>query len=188
MAVLNEIEIDGVNYRLFDIDMVYPVGSVYITFSNTSPAVLFGGTWTKIEGKFIIGASSSYNNDSTGGASTHTHTNPNTSTFSGSTSTYSGSTGGHAITVDQMPSHSHSIRANTGRDDSNFTHVYGELQGGDSSDPNWYPSTGATGSGQAHSHTMNHSHTMDHSHTIGNTGSSSNIPPYIAANIWRRTA
>ena len=45
------------------INLIYPVGSIYITFSEENPATLFGvGTWTKIEGKFLLGASSSYVN------------------------------------------------------------------------------------------------------------------------------
>lgn len=32
------------------LDAVYPVGSVYISWSATSPATLFGGTWTNIDG------------------------------------------------------------------------------------------------------------------------------------------
>lgn len=33
------------------LDAVYPVGSVYISWSTTSPATLFGGTWTNINGE-----------------------------------------------------------------------------------------------------------------------------------------
>lgn len=32
------------------IDVVYPVGSVYININSTSPATLFGGTWQAISG------------------------------------------------------------------------------------------------------------------------------------------
>lgn len=35
---------------------VYPVGSIYISMNNTSPATLFRfGTWTPITGKFLVG-------------------------------------------------------------------------------------------------------------------------------------
>ena len=33
------------------LDAVYPVGSVYVSWSSTSPATLFGGTWTNINGE-----------------------------------------------------------------------------------------------------------------------------------------
>lgn len=59
-----EMERNFLNY-------LYPVGSIYMTVSETSPAVLFGGTWEKIEGKFLLSSSSSHANGSTGGAETH---------------------------------------------------------------------------------------------------------------------
>lgn len=36
------------------IDIVYPVGSIYQAMSNTSPAEIFGGTWTQIK-TFLYG-------------------------------------------------------------------------------------------------------------------------------------
>ena len=39
------------------INKIYPVGSIYMTVNNTSPSVLFGGTWTQIaQGRTIFGA------------------------------------------------------------------------------------------------------------------------------------
>lgn len=32
---------------------VYPVGAFYISYSSTSPATLFGGTWSAITGRFL---------------------------------------------------------------------------------------------------------------------------------------
>ena len=63
------------------LDMVYPVGAVYISYKSTSPASLFGGTWTAITGRFPYFNAGT----ETGGSNTHT------------------------LTVAQMPSHSHSI-------------------------------------------------------------------------------
>nr|DAH43077.1 MAG TPA: baseplate protein [Caudoviricetes sp.] len=39
----------------------------------TSPASFIGGTWERIEGKFIMGASDTYPAGSTGGSATHSH-------------------------------------------------------------------------------------------------------------------
>lgn len=52
----------------------HPVGSLYISENATSPAELYGGTWERIEGKFIMGASGTYPAGSTGGSATHTQT------------------------------------------------------------------------------------------------------------------
>ena len=46
----------------------YPVGSIYISYSSTNPSTLFGGTWTQIEGRFLIGVSNTYSVGSTGGS------------------------------------------------------------------------------------------------------------------------
>lgn len=45
----------------------HPVGSLYFSETPTSPAELYGGTWERIEGKFIMGASDTYPAGSTGG-------------------------------------------------------------------------------------------------------------------------
>lgn len=50
----------------------HPVGSLYISENATSPAELYGGTWERIEGKFIMGASDTYPAGSTGGSATKT--------------------------------------------------------------------------------------------------------------------
>lgn len=52
----------------------HPVGSLYFSENPTSPAELYGGTWERIEGKFIMGASDTYPAGSTGGNATHKQT------------------------------------------------------------------------------------------------------------------
>lgn len=52
----------------------HPVGSLYISENPASPAELYGGTWERIEGRFIMGASDTYPAGSTGGSATHTQT------------------------------------------------------------------------------------------------------------------
>lgn len=65
----------------------HPVGSLYISENATSPAELYGGTWERIEGRFIMGASDTYPAGSTGGEAAH------------------------EITIDEMPNHSHVVTA-----------------------------------------------------------------------------
>lgn len=47
---------------------VYPVGSVYMSTNSTSPASFLGGSWTRIQDKFLLSAGSSYSAGSTGGS------------------------------------------------------------------------------------------------------------------------
>lgn len=65
------------------IDMVYPVGSIYTSTVNTSPATFMGGTWESISGRFLFAENGSHAAGSTGGSETVT------------------------LTVQQMPSHRH---------------------------------------------------------------------------------
>lgn len=53
------------------LDAVYPTGSVYLSATDISPAQLIGGTWEKIEDRFIRAAVSP---SVVGGSDTHQHT------------------------------------------------------------------------------------------------------------------
>lgn len=53
---------------------IYPVGSIYMSVNATSPASFLGGTWERIQDRFLLGAGSSYSAGSTGGEATHTLT------------------------------------------------------------------------------------------------------------------
>lgn len=78
------------------VEMIYPVGSIYMSASATSPETLFGGTWTQINGRFLIGTGAPENNDD--GASP------------GNYNYAAGSKGGeaaHKLTVNEMPNHNH---------------------------------------------------------------------------------
>lgn len=64
--------------------VIYPVGAIYASANSTSPASLFGGSWTQITDAALRGA-----------------------TWVG----YSGSDT-HALNVNEMPSHKHDFRHN----------------------------------------------------------------------------
>lgn len=134
----------------------YPIGAIYMSVTNHNPSSIFGGTWERIKDKFLLCAGDSYSAGSTGGSANHYH-----------------STGNHTLTINQIPSHTHTyfrtraIWAEPAADEStavgcNNTWSYGKT----------YPETYATGGGQAHNH--------------GNTGNASNLPPYIAIYVWKR--
>ena len=116
----------------------HPVGSYYWSSDGTSPATLFGGTWTQITGRFLLAAGGGYAVNATGGEAAHT------------------------LSVAEMPSHTHSY--------AYFTNWSGHPNAGYRIDSD------ASG---------------DSNQSISYTGGSqphNNMPPYIAAYCWRRTA
>nr|DAT96349.1 MAG TPA: baseplate protein [Bacteriophage sp.] len=56
------------------IDVIYPIGFVYISINNINPSTLFGGTWEQIKDTFLLAAGDTYAAGATGGAATHTLT------------------------------------------------------------------------------------------------------------------
>ena len=58
------------------LDQVYPVGSIYMSVKDVEPSTLFGGTWIRIQGKFLLGFSTYDSKDlgSTGDVATSSST------------------------------------------------------------------------------------------------------------------
>lgn len=53
------------------LNLIYPVGSIYMSVSSTSPATFLGGTWEQIKDRFLLASGSSYTAGATGGEATH---------------------------------------------------------------------------------------------------------------------
>lgn len=129
----------GSNYIL---DNVYPVGSIYMSVNSTNPKNLFGGTWEQIQGRFLFGMNSNYPAGSTGGEITH------------------------ALTIDEMPEHNHTIYyPNAGGPYGNANIGYPEDSGINMTWCAEMCKTASTGGGAAHN----------------------NMPPYLSVYIWKRT-
>ena len=47
---------------------IYPIGSIYMSVNDTSPASLFGGTWEQLKDRFLLGADGTYAAGATGGS------------------------------------------------------------------------------------------------------------------------
>lgn len=73
--------------------MAYPVGAVYISYTSTSPASLFGGSWTPITGRFP------YFNAGTGTGGSNTHT----------------------LSAAEMPAHTHGLSTSVYLNDNSVT-------------------------------------------------------------------
>ena len=163
----------------------YPVGAYYMSSDSTSPAVLFGGTWTQIQNRFIFAAGPGYSVNSTGGSATKTLSTDNIPSHSHSC----GSAGSHTHTRGTM-----NITGTMGSVDWASIGSSGAFYRSGSSgklenssgdpDPNVYFDASRSWTGET-------SPNGSHAHTIGSTGKGTAfdvMPPYIIAYVWRRTA
>lgn len=66
--------------------LAHPVGSIYQSVNDISPANMFGGTWERLKDVFLLAAGDTYAAGATGGEATHT------------------------LTKDEMPSHDHTMK------------------------------------------------------------------------------
>lgn len=55
------------------LDLIYPVGSIYMSANNVSPQTFFGGTWDRVKDRFLLAAGDTYAAGGTGGSATNTH-------------------------------------------------------------------------------------------------------------------
>ena len=53
-------------------DEIYPVGSIYVCLSEVNPEELFGGSWERIENRFLLASGQQLVN-TLGGSDTHSH-------------------------------------------------------------------------------------------------------------------
>lgn len=140
LKVSSDIKIG--NNSIFD--LIYPVGSIYLSVNSTSPATLFGGSWSELGGRFLIGANSTYTAGTTGGSANTTLTEAN------------------------LPQHTHTVTGVTGA----AQWASGEI---------WFRGAGTSESGQA-------TKTATTSGGNGTAKSFTNLPPYLAVYMWKRTA
>lgn len=166
------------------LDLVHPVGSVYISLSPTNPEKLFGGKWEQIKGRFLLSADASYKAGATGGEVSHT------------------------LTIEEMPSHQHGgFTGGNGshshsRGTMNITGTLG-VDGNSWANGAFYKngSMGGAkgGSGNNNRCDFDASRTWtgetsvapDHNHTIKAEGANkahNNMPPYLVTYMWQRVA
>ena len=164
------------------LDLVYPVGSIYMSTQNVDPGTIIGGTWSRIEGRFILAAA-----DQNGSESDNTYFNRT-----------AGSSGGernHQLTTGELPSHTHGSKTLTGsisfrKVGTSPSAIYGAVSGIFSqanNDTNKYETLTQLDSTKRQSQklTVNATHTHD---SVGSGTSHNNIPPYISVYTWERTA
>ena len=148
-------------------DLIYPVGSIYMSVNSINPGDLFGGTWTAWgQGRVPVGVNTSgtFNSvEKTGGSETH------------------------KLTVAQMPSHTHT--------QNSHRHNYGRpaLFGGENDDdgsiftPRYSGRTSSQYKGNSNGWTEM-SYTTATNQNTGGGETHNNLQPYITCYMWKRTA
>lgn len=147
------------------LQMVYPVGSIYMSVNNVSPATFIGGTWELIQGKFLLSAGDGYTAGDTGGEASHTLT--------------AAESGQKAVTTATDGAHKHPLLMkyrSSGVGGGNVAYFHGD---GDKSYDGF--STGSI----SQEYTGAHSHSISGSNA---TNAHNNMPPYLVVYVWKRTA
>lgn len=170
-------------------NMIYPIGSIYMSVNDVSPSVLFGGTWEKVKDRFLL-ASGNKKNGETGGEETH------------------------VLSVEEMPSHNHSVSAHSHKVPAHNHTATIASAGEHRHQVNRSPvSTAGTAryASQYYDDKTKHWTDMAGSHThsitihdsqeltttdsptqntgeVGSNSAHNNMPPYLVVNIWKRTA
>ena len=140
------------------LNRVYPVGSIYMSAVNVSPASFLGGTWQAIEqGRMLMAAGSSWQAGTTGGAAYH------------------------ALTVQEMPAHDHSATetAAGGHTHGASTSSAGaHAHSGSTNNAGNHYHTGTTNGAGSHSHTRG---SMNITGSFSGVGDVGDEPSYSGA-------
>lgn len=115
------------------INLIYPIGSIYLSTVDTNPLELFGiGEWERIKDTFLLASGDIYENGTTGGESEH------------------------ILTINEMPNHAHKLKTDIESPNYNTTwpnyweYNEGWIQGPNSETEAPPTSTTSTGGGQPH--------------------------------------
>lgn len=143
---------------------LYPVGSIYMSVSATSPASLFGGTWEQLKDRFLLGAGGGYAAGGTGGAATV------------------------ALKANQLPKITGYIEAGAGSSGSATSSGHGAFR---SASGIFTTSRQCHYSYSHGSDTWTSTDTdawQQVNMSFGNNEAHNNMPPYLAVYIWKRVS
>ena len=151
---------------------VYPVGSIYMSVNSTSPAMLFGGTWERIQDRFLLAAGSTYD---------------------------AGKMDGSADAVVVRHSHGQSSHAHSPSDGEQYgfmKYKQGRISRTkvktDSSSAGRYAILGTSGASSAEESNLGFAHYTSFAtpeiSDSGVSGEGKNMPPYLTVYIWKRVA
>lgn len=170
----------------YPLDLMYPVGSIYISINDTNPSTLFGGTWERFaQGKTLVGVNESEDEfdtvQKTGGEKTHKLTttempahNHTQAAHNHSGSAQSGGSHSHTASSNSTGAHNHGGTIVSGGSHTHTIYGYnwrtkrdGSYSLTADSDGNTLTSVQlVTSSSGGHSHTLTINNNSNHSHTI----------------------
>ena len=160
------------------LDLVYPVGSIYLSVSDSSPASLFGGSWTQIRGRFLVGT----------GANEANTTDWWGPCAAGAINCQAGEMGGehkHQLTASESPRFTGQLYSGAGNDGASAG-GYGPFRSGSGV----FSVSGVKQYGQPQTSAVFPSGSAYKNANIdfGGNGFHNNMPPYLAVYMWKRTA
>ena len=168
MPTLANVSINDNSNWTTMLNMIYPVGSYYLSTKSTSPATIFGGSWSALTGRFLYCNSST----STGGSNNAIVVSHNHSASSASAGTHSHN--GYNVSGADI-----CIMINSNAASAGVSRTTTFVEGG--SGNKWVRAQHATQSSGAHAHTITVS-------SKGSSGTNANMPQYQACYAWYRTA
>ena len=153
------------------LDVVYPVGAIYLSTVNTNPGTLFGGTWEQIKDRFLLAAGDTYSAGGTGGSATMSHTH---------TAKHSHTEGNLAAAVGAVSNDIFTIAYQAGSKNSR----------GPSSVTNYsiWGEDVSQSSRSFNHHTRVYGTTAESTPTTSDASNTNNMPPYLTVYVWKRTA
>ncbi|MFR5440116.1 MAG: phage baseplate protein, partial [Monoglobus pectinilyticus] len=167
---------------------LFPVGSIFFTTVNKNPGTFIGGTWVAWgSGRVPVGINTSDSDfnttEKTGGAKTvnlsHSHT----------VNSHAHTTGGHTLTINEIPAHSHRIGLRTTDLEASGYGLTGSVAFANRvivSTTSLDVITNNSGGGASHSHGNTGNASPGTNSQLSN--SQSILQPYITCYMWKRTA
>ena len=165
------------------INKIYPVGSIYISYNNTNPGTLFGGTWENYGNGRVLKGINSGTAGTTGGSSTVTLSMSNIPAHTHTYDKANANTDSHILTIEETPIGL--VRYASVADEAWSLGTWGVHGGGFAAVIDNKEGYGVYGKG--HTHPISTLSTNSGSAGSSNPTAISVQDPYITVYMWRRT-